>query len=96
MSIGFFVASWYLLASIIAFIAYAVDKAAAHRNGARIAERTLHVFSLLGGWPGAIGAQVMLRHKSRKQAFRTVFWLTVATNCALLLAALWIAAMLYW
>lgn len=95
MTIGLSIAGWYLLASIITFIAYAIDKAAAHRNGARIAERTLHVFSLVGGWPGAIGAQAMLRHKSRKQAFRAVFWLTVATNCALLLAALWIAAMRY-
>jgi heme/copper-type cytochrome/quinol oxidase subunit 3 len=38
--------------------------------------------SLVGGWPGALVAQQKLRHKSQKQSFRIVFWITVLLNCA--------------
>ena len=41
---------------------------------------TLHGLSLIGGWPGALIAQQVLRHKSRKEEFRFVFWLTVVIN----------------
>jgi hypothetical protein len=45
-------------------------------------ESTLHVLALVGGWPGALIAQNRLRHKSKKQPFRAVFWATVVMNCA--------------
>jgi uncharacterized membrane protein YsdA (DUF1294 family) len=32
------------------------------------------------GWPGALLAQQLLRHKSSKQAFVAVFWATVIAN----------------
>ena len=47
-------------------------------------ERTLHLFSLLGGWPGALAAQRLFRHKSSKASFQTTYWITVALNCAAL------------
>lgn len=72
----------YLIASTLAFCAYALDKSAAQKNQWRIKESTLHVFALVGGWPGALVAQKMLRHKSKKQSFRVVFWITVLVNCA--------------
>lgn len=71
----------YMVASLLSFIMYAIDKSAA-RNGAwRTQESTLHLLSLVGGWPGALIAQQKLRHKSKKQSFRAVFWLTVLLNC---------------
>ncbi len=73
----------YLCMSAITFTAYAVDKAAARQRGWRTAENTLHLLSLAGGWPGALIAQKKLRHKSRKQPFRAIFWLTVLLNCAM-------------
>jgi len=75
----------YLLVSLITFTVYAFDKSAAQNGRWRTPESTLHMLSLLGGWPGAIVAQQKLRHKSRKQPFRTVFWLTVAVNCVVFL-----------
>ena len=72
----------YLALSLITFILYALDKKAAMEGRWRISERTLHLFALMGGWPGALLAQRVLRHKSRKRSFRRVFWGTVVLNCA--------------
>ncbi|ADJ29623.1 cold-shock DNA-binding domain protein [Nitrosococcus watsonii C-113] len=72
----------YLVVSTAAFGAYALDKSAAKRGAWRTSESTLHLLALVGGWPGALIAQSRLRHKSRKQPFRAVFWATVVMNCA--------------
>ena len=37
-------------------------------------EVRLHLFELLGGWPGALVAQQAFRHKTRKLSFQLVFW----------------------
>jgi len=88
MSLALFAAGWYGMLSMVCFAAYAMDKAAARHGRARVRERTLHMLGLAGGWPGAIAAQSILRHKSRKRAFRQIFWLTVVLNGALLAAAI--------
>ena len=77
-----FVAAAYGAFSAISFIAYAWDKSLARRGGQRISEYWLHLFSLLGGWPGALVAQQLFRHKTVKKDFRTVFWTTVLVNVA--------------
>jgi len=74
----------YLAASSITFIAYAWDKSAAKNGRWRTQESTLHLLSLAGGWPGALVAQKVLRHKSRKQSFQFTFWVTVVINCGTL------------
>lgn len=68
--------------NITTFLAYALDKSAAQRGAWRIAEQTLHLLALLGGWPAAWWAQQWLRHKSRKQAFRAAYWGTVLLHSA--------------
>lgn len=74
----------YLLASLVTFLAYAFDKSAARRQQWRTRESTLHLFALLGGWPGALLAQQLLRHKSAKTSFLLRYWLTVLLNGAAL------------
>jgi len=73
---------FYVIFSSATFGAYALDKSAAKRGALRTSESTLHLLALVGGWPGALIAQCRLRHKSRKQPFRAVFWATVVVNCA--------------
>ena len=70
--------------SAVTFLVYAADKSAAEQGRWRTAESTLHALALVGGWPGAMVARPALRHKTTKQPFRTVFWITVVANCVAL------------
>lgn len=72
----------YVGASAVTYVAYARDKSAAQQGARRTPESTLHLLAFAGGWPGALLAQQLLRHKSRKVEFRIVFWVTVILNVA--------------
>lgn len=74
----------YGVLSLLTFLLYAGDKSAARHGRWRTAESTLQAFGLVGGWPGALVARHALRHKTTKEPFRTVFWVTVVANCAAL------------
>ena len=78
----FAVLFFYLGASVVAFLAYLLDKSAARNNQWRTAENTLQMLGVIGGWPGALVAQKLLRHKTRKLSFQFVFWLSVLLNCS--------------
>jgi uncharacterized membrane protein YsdA (DUF1294 family) len=82
--LSFMVPAGYLVASLVAFGAYALDKASARAGRWRTTESTLLLMGLVGGWPGAAFAQQVFRHKSRKASFQSSFWLTVIVNCAAL------------
>jgi uncharacterized membrane protein YsdA (DUF1294 family) len=72
----------YVLCSIVAYVLYASDKAAAGAGRQRTPEKTLHLVALLGGWPGALVAQKKFRHKTAKASFQVVFWITFVANLA--------------
>lgn len=78
----------YGVASIAAFIAYGMDKSAARRKVRRTRESSLHSLAIAGGWPGALIAQSLFRHKTSKQPFQAVFWTTAILNCLALAALL--------
>jgi uncharacterized membrane protein YsdA (DUF1294 family) len=61
---------------------YGYDKCQAAVGGTRIPEATLHVAALLGGSPGAVLAQGLFRHKTRKRSFRIVFITIVLVQVA--------------
>lgn len=75
--------------NLVTFFVYWQDKFAATRGAWRTAENTLHLFGLAGGWPGAWFAHRILRHKSAKQAFRDLYWVTAVLNVMALGA--WVA-----
>ena len=70
----------YTAMSMATFIVYGLDKRAARLGQWRVAEGTLHGLALACGWPGALLAQELLRHKSVKPAFRRRFWVTAVLN----------------
>ncbi|WP_406832083.1 cold shock and DUF1294 domain-containing protein [Pedococcus sp. KACC 23699] len=74
----------YAVLSGVALIMYRVDKVAAVNGQWRTSEATLHVIALLGGWPGALVARRVFRHKTTKEPFRSIFWCTVVANCVAL------------
>lgn len=76
------IAAVYVAASLVCAVAYAADKSAAQQGRWRIPEAHLLLLGLAGGWPGAIVAQQLLRHKSSKVSFRMAFWATVVLNVA--------------
>lgn len=78
--VSIWVAAFYLTLSLVCFVFYAVDKSAAVAARWRVPETTLLLLGFAGGWPGAIVAQQMLRHKTKKASFRQAFWGTVALN----------------
>lgn len=78
------VALVYLIVSGICFGAYAWDKLSAKAGARRTRESTLLMLGLACGWPGAVLAQQVWRHKTNKAAFLRQFWITVVFNLAAL------------
>ena len=78
------------ITSVIAFVAYGVDKNLSVRRRRRVSEKTLHLLALLGGWPGAWMGQRVFRHKTRKTSFRVGF------ACSVALHVLLVAGIFYW
>jgi uncharacterized membrane protein YsdA (DUF1294 family) len=79
----------YLTMSLLAVFLYWRDKRQARVSGWRTPEKILHGVELLGGWPGALLAQQVFRHKTRKVSYQLLFWLIV-----LLHQALWVDRLL--
>jgi uncharacterized membrane protein YsdA (DUF1294 family)/cold shock CspA family protein len=73
----------YLGASGLSYLIYGWDKSAAQGGHWRTPENSLHLVDLLGGWPGALVAQQQFHHKTAKQSFQKVFWITVVLNVAI-------------
>ena len=67
----------YGAVSLVAFLLYWHDKRQARTDAWRTPENVLHAVELAGGWPGALLAQQVFRHKTRKVSFQVVFWIIV-------------------
>ena len=81
----------YLVAiNLLTYAAFWSDKRAAVRRERRFPERSLLLMTALGGWIGALGGQHLLRHKTRKEPFRTLLYAIVAAELVGL--AVWLAA----
>ncbi|POA20805.1 DUF1294 domain-containing protein [Pseudomonas sp. FW300-N1A1] len=67
----------YGIVSLLAFFLYWSDKRKARADSWRTPENVLHAVELAGGWPGALLAQQVFRHKTRKVSFQVLFWIIV-------------------
>lgn len=74
----------FALLSLSTLLVYRSDKRAAEQQRSRTPENTLHLLSLCGGWPGALLARPLFRHKTRKQPFVALFWCSVLGNVVVL------------
>lgn len=70
-------AALYALMSLVTFALYGHDKQQARGQAQRTPEKLLHATEMLGGWPGALIAQQVFRHKTRKVSYQSMFWLIV-------------------
>ncbi len=70
--------------NLMAFAVFAADKRAAAAGRRRAPEATLLGLAALGGGMGAVSAQRLLRHKTRKQPFARELNLIVLGQLALL------------
>ncbi|WDY60336.1 DUF1294 domain-containing protein [Pseudomonas sp. PSKL.D1] len=64
----------YPAASLVCLLLYWQDKRQAREQAWRTPEKVLHASELLGGWPGALVAQQVFRHKTRKVSYQLVCW----------------------
>ncbi|MCO7621980.1 DUF1294 domain-containing protein [Pseudomonas guariconensis] len=89
----------YPLASLVSLLLYWQDKQRARTQAWRTPEKVLHASELCGGWPGALVAQQLFRHKTRKVSYQATFWVIVMLHQAfwadhLLLGGRWLGGAL--
>ena len=67
---------WYAFLigiNAVTVLLYGYDKRQAIAGGGRVPEIVLHLAALAGGSPGALLAQGLFRHKTRKVSFKIAF-----------------------
>jgi uncharacterized membrane protein YsdA (DUF1294 family) len=68
---GLGIAAYVALVNAVTFLVFAWDKYCAENGKWRVPERTLLTLAAAGGTPGAMAGQRWLRHKTRKEPFRS-------------------------
>lgn len=87
--------SAYGIVSLLAFLLYWSDKRKARTDSWRTPENVLHAVELAGGWPGALVAQQVFRHKTRKVSYQVLFWAIVLLHQVFWIDQLFLGAHLF-
>lgn len=84
-NIAWFYLGLLVLMSGVTLVLYRWDKRQSGKAGRkRVAEATLHLMELLGGWLGGAIARAWFKHKSKKLKFRVVSWGIVVLHVGLI------------
>ena len=85
-------AAYLVLLSLIAFIAYGVDKKKAKSGEWRTKEKTLLLLSFLGGAYGGYPAMLIFRHKTKGEHwyFTAVNWLGLIIHTTLMILIIFV------
>lgn len=67
----------YAGTSVVTLFVYLSDKRRASARQWRTSENFLHGLEMIGGWPGALVAQRLFRHKTSKGSYQVTFWFIV-------------------
>ncbi len=78
-----------LAVNLLTVLVYARDKQQARKGARRLPEWVLLAMAFLGGWPAALLAMALLRHKTRKRSFRLAFFGVVALELAMVGGVCW-------
>ncbi|MDD2829581.1 MAG: DUF1294 domain-containing protein [Sulfuricurvum sp.] len=65
-----------IIFNLITFAIFGFDKFLARTNRQRISEKTFLMLAIIGGSVGAVFAQKIFRHKTRK--FKYLFWVILS------------------
>lgn len=84
--------AWQIAWGVVAFVAVWRDKRLAQAGRSRTPERQLHALEARGGWLGSGLAQLVFRHKTRKETYqrafrRIILWWGLAWVACLVVAA---------
>lgn len=74
LNVALLAAVLLLIVNLTAFVLFHYDKHAAQDRLWRVSEGTLLLVALIGGSVGAIVGQQIMRHKTRKEPFRTMLY----------------------
>lgn len=85
----------YGIVSVLAFFLYWSDKRKARADRWRTPENILHAVELAGGWPGALLAQQVFRHKTRKVSYQVLFWIIVLLHQVFWIDQLFLGAQVF-
>ncbi|HAS6360803.1 TPA: DUF1294 domain-containing protein [Vibrio vulnificus] len=72
----------YFFISAVTFVICAFDVSAAKESKPRVPEVLFYILALIGGWPGAFFAHVVLSHKVGNTPFLVMSWLMALINMA--------------
>ncbi|MFO0749637.1 MAG: DUF1294 domain-containing protein [Myxococcota bacterium] len=79
-----------VLANLVAWAAFRIDKARARRGARRISERRLLSLAAVGGGGALLGMYAhRRRHKVDKRGFATTVWLLVVGQLGAVAALVW-------
>ncbi|WP_235523325.1 DUF1294 domain-containing protein [Sphingobium sp. Leaf26] len=73
-----------LPANLIAFTLFSMDRRHARMGLRRLSERSLLLWALAGGTPGAFLGRHVFRHKTRKQPFTALLWLIAVVQAMMI------------
>lgn len=68
---------YFISINILTFILYGLDKLFAKKRMFRISEKFFFLFSLMGGFLGSLIGMYLFRHKTRKNKFILINWLSL-------------------
>lgn len=75
---------YYISINALSFLISALDKLKAKKNKWRVKEKTLHIFSFLGGVYGSILFMIIFRHKTKKMKFKIITAIAFLINTAII------------
>ena len=79
---------WILSFSIVTFSLFGMDKSLSKTERTRIPESVLHLFTLLGGFPGQILGRIVFHHKTnfkRHPSFTIVLVISIVIQIGLII-----------